>query len=156
MTGIRRGLRVVCSVGMMVGAITVGLVVGGATAALANTHPLLRKFGSFRNPNGIAVEEANGDVYVADVSTDTVYRFDGCGNPVEYAYGGECATYVKGKEMTGSPAGSLSFPAEMPCTPGGVGSRVGQICGNGRRVIDGGLMGEDGGERVWCGGGSVS
>ena len=37
---------------------------------------------AFSNPNGIAVDEATGDVYVADIGTDTVYKFDANGNPV--------------------------------------------------------------------------
>ena len=52
-------------------AIAASLVVGvfaslglGASPALAETHPYLRSFGSFSNPNGIAIDEASGDVNV--------------------------------------------------------------------------------------------
>ena len=41
----------------------------GASPALAETHPFVPSFGSFTNPNGIAVEESTGDVYVADIGT---------------------------------------------------------------------------------------
>jgi hypothetical protein len=41
------------------------LVVPSAQASEA--HPLLTEFGSFANPNGIAVDEPTGDVYVADL-----------------------------------------------------------------------------------------
>ena len=52
--------------------------------------PTERRFGhnateSFSNPNGIAVDEATGDVYVADIGTNTVYKFDASGNPVNFA-----------------------------------------------------------------------
>jgi hypothetical protein len=42
-------------------------VTSGASPALAETHPFLFSFGSFANPNGIAVDESAGDVYVADL-----------------------------------------------------------------------------------------
>ena len=51
-----------------------------ASPALAETHPFVTSFGSFTNPNGIAVEESTGDVYVADIGTNTVSKFDANGN----------------------------------------------------------------------------
>lgn len=89
-------------------AVTIGLaMLAGATPALAETHPFLFSFGSFTNPNGIAVEEATGDVYVADIATDTVSRFDANGNPVDFAALGT-------NQSTGAatPAKSFSFPSE--------------------------------------------
>jgi DNA-binding beta-propeller fold protein YncE len=56
----------------------------GVSPALAETHPFLSSFGSFSNPNGIAVDESSGDVYVADIGTDTVSRFDGKGGPTGF------------------------------------------------------------------------
>jgi hypothetical protein len=67
-------------------AVAVVLALGvGASPALAETHPFLFSFGSFTNPNGIAVEESTGDVYVADLGTDTVSKFDANGNPVDFS-----------------------------------------------------------------------
>jgi len=85
--------------------------------ALAETHPFTNiSFGrsateTFSNPNGIAVDEATGDVYVADLGTDTVYRFDAEGHPVEFPV-------LNSSALTGSatPAGSFAFP-EAPGTP---------------------------------------
>ena len=37
----------------------------GVSAAVAETHPFVRSFGSFSNPNGIATEQASDDVNVA-------------------------------------------------------------------------------------------
>jgi DNA-binding beta-propeller fold protein YncE len=97
----------------------------GASPALAETHPFLGPLGgslspdTFTNPNGIAVEESTGDVYVADIATNTVSKFDASGNPVDFTCGAECATYVKGNEITGSPAGSFSFP-NAPGTPAAI------------------------------------
>jgi DNA-binding beta-propeller fold protein YncE len=84
------------------------LSLGGASAfAAGEAHPLLSSFGSFSNPNGIAIDESTGDVYVADIGTNTVYKFDAGGNPVNFSALGSNA-------LTGSatPAGSFAFPAE--------------------------------------------
>ena len=61
---------------------------------------------AFSNPNGIAVDEATGDVYVADIGTNTVYKFDASGNPVNFASSGSNA-------LTGiaTEAKSFSFPS---------------------------------------------
>ncbi len=65
----------------------VWLSLGSAAAlAAAEPHPSDQaKFGSFSNPNGIAIDEASGDVYVADIGTDTIYKFDAQGNPVNFS-----------------------------------------------------------------------
>jgi hypothetical protein len=78
----------------------------GASSALAETHPFLFSFGSLSNPNGIAVDESTGDVYVADIGTDMVYKFDATGSPVNFSSLGSNA-------LSGSatPAGSFSFPS---------------------------------------------
>ncbi len=89
----------------------------GATAspALAETHPSLGPLGgivspdTFANPNGIAVEESTGDVYVADLGSSTVYRFYASGAPVPFSALGTNA-------LTGGPAHSFSF-LDTPGTP---------------------------------------
>ncbi len=100
-------------------ATVIGVLAAGATPALAETHPFLSSFGSFSNPNGIAIDEASDDVYVADLGADTVSKFDANGNPVDFTCGTQCATYVKGNEITGSPTGSFSFP-EADGTPAAI------------------------------------
>ncbi len=64
-----------------------------ASPALAGeAYPVLHEFGhsateAFSNPNGIAVDEATGDVYVADIgTTNTVYKFDANGTPVNFDF----------------------------------------------------------------------
>ncbi|HEY5342331.1 MAG TPA: hypothetical protein VIJ66_01550, partial [Solirubrobacteraceae bacterium] len=78
----------------------------GASPALAEPHPpaLVPSFGSFSNPNGIAIDESSGDVYVADIGTDTVYKFDAEGKPVNFTCGATCSAYVEGNKLTGTPA----------------------------------------------------
>ncbi len=92
----------------------IGLLFSASPALAEETHPFVTSFGSFTNPNGIAVEESTGDVYVADIATDTVYKFDASGNPVDFPALGTNA-------LTGSatPAGSFSFP-EAAGTPAAI------------------------------------
>ena len=76
-----------------------------ASPALAESHPKIGEFGSFTNPNGIAVDETTGDVYVADIGTSTVSKFDANGNPVNFTCGAACSTYVTANKITATPAG---------------------------------------------------
>jgi DNA-binding beta-propeller fold protein YncE len=91
-------LAVALSVWLAPGCVSVALAAGEA-------HPLVGEFGSFSNPNGIAVDEATGDVYVADIATSTVYKLDANGNPVSFSKLGSNA-------LSGgaTPGGSFSFP----------------------------------------------
>lgn len=83
------------------------LFLGGAQAlAASEAHPFQFSFGSFANPNGIAIDESTGDVYVADIGTDTVSKFDANGNPAEFSALGS-STLNGGA----TPAGSFSFPS---------------------------------------------
>src|SRR5580698_2639586 len=85
----------------------------GSTPAFAvgESHPFTGSFERssgvpFSNPNGIAVDEATGDVYVADLGTDTVYKFDATGGPLDFASLGSNAL-----SGAATPAGSFSFPS---------------------------------------------
>ncbi len=100
----RRSMRIPTALSLAV-AVIVALG-AGASPALAETHPLLFSFGSFTNPNGIAIDESTGDVYVADIATDTVYKFDANGNPVDFAALGSNALTGAATE-----AKSFSFPS---------------------------------------------
>jgi DNA-binding beta-propeller fold protein YncE len=89
---------------------TLGFATTSPALAAGEAHPKIGEFGhnateAFSNPNGIAVEESTGDVYVADIGTDTVYKFDASGNPVNFASLGSNA-------LTGiaTEAKSFSFP----------------------------------------------
>ncbi len=95
-----RGRRIAVSMILSLAAL---LVLAAASALAAQTHPFLGSFGSFGNPNGIAVD-SSGDVYVADIATDTVQKFDASGNPVSFSSLGS-------NSLTGSatPEGSFSF-----------------------------------------------
>jgi hypothetical protein len=104
-----RSRRIATALSLLVGAIaTLG---AGASPALAETHPFVSSFGAFTNPNGIAVEESTGDVYVADIGTDTVSKFDANGNSVDFSA-------LHSNTLTGidTPAKSFSFP-EVYGTP---------------------------------------
>jgi hypothetical protein len=90
----------------------------GVSPALAETHPKIGEFGhnateAFSNPNGIAVDEASGDVYVADIATtNAVYKFDASGTPVNFNFPAGSKEAL-GNTLKGAdtPAGSFSFPS---------------------------------------------
>jgi hypothetical protein len=83
------------------------VLAAGAAPALAETHPFLSSFGSFINPNGIAIDESTGDVYVADIGTNSVYKFDANGSPVNFsALGSNALTHSFAfPSVYGNPAG---------------------------------------------------
>ncbi len=90
-------------------ALVVTVLIGsgvGASSALAESHPFLFSFGSLSDPNGIAIDQSSGDVYVADIGTDTVYKFDANGDPVDFASLGSNAL-----TGAGTPAKAFSFPS---------------------------------------------
>ncbi len=93
---------------------SLAIIAAGASPALASgeAHPLVGEFGSFSDPNGIAVDESTGDVYVADIGTQTVYKFDASGNPVDFAAGADVgSSALTGIPIqSGKPAESFSFP----------------------------------------------
>lgn len=75
------------------------------TLAASEAHPMVADFGSFANPNGLAADESTGDVYVADIGTNAVYKFDASGSPIDFSSLGS-------NVLTGAatPAGSFAFP----------------------------------------------
>ncbi len=81
--------------------------------AAAEPHPKIGEFGSFTNPNGIAVDEATDDVYVADIATrNAVYKFDANGTPVNFNFpAGSKETPGNTLEGADTPAESFSFPS---------------------------------------------
>ena len=90
--------------------ITIVLLALMVSPAFAESHPFLEPLGgsatpdTFTNPNGIAVEESTGDVYVAELGTDTISKFDSSGALVE-SWG------TKGVlDGSATPAKSFSFP----------------------------------------------
>jgi hypothetical protein len=87
-------------------AVTVMAVLASVTPALAETHPFRFSFGSFTNPNGIAVEESTGDVYVADLATNTVSKFDSSGALIE-SWGSKGVL-----DGSSTATGPFSFPNE--------------------------------------------
>jgi DNA-binding beta-propeller fold protein YncE len=112
-----RGFATVVS--FVVGVLVATMWVGASSALAEEAHPFVSSFGRtpsepFTNPNGIAVEESTGDVYVADIATNTVYRFDASGKPVDF-------TGLGSNALTGgaTPAKSFLFP-EASDTPAAI------------------------------------
>jgi hypothetical protein len=102
-------MRILRSSYVLIPLTLVFLALIASPALAAEAHPPIQHTGfetdTFSNPNGIAVEESTGDVYVADIATDTVSRFDADGNPIEFPA-------LHSNTLTGSatPAHSFSFP----------------------------------------------
>src|SRR5487761_1603741 len=92
----------------------------GSVAALAGeVHPKVGEFGSFANPNGIAVDEATGDVYVAGIGANTVYKFDASGSPANFsALGSNALTHsFSFPSLYGSPAAVAVDNSSSPSDP---------------------------------------
>jgi DNA-binding beta-propeller fold protein YncE len=92
-------------------AVIVALGAGASPALAGDAHPKVGEFGSFTNPNGIAVDEASGDVYVADIGTNAIYKFDANGTPINFNFPAG-SMEAPGNTLKGAdtPAGSFSFP----------------------------------------------
>ena len=105
--------RITTAVSLVVTVIVAMAANASPALAAGEAHPYLNiSFGhnateAFSNPNGIAVDEATGDVYVADIGTGTVYKFDAKGNPVDFSSLGSNAL-----AGAATPAKSFSFPPE--------------------------------------------
>jgi hypothetical protein len=80
-----------------------------ATAGAAVTHPFLRSFGPFSDIQGLAVDQTSGDLYVLDVGSSTISRFNPEGDPVPFVATG---SYISGNELTGTPGGAFGFAGE--------------------------------------------
>jgi DNA-binding beta-propeller fold protein YncE len=87
--------------------------------AAAEPHPQIGEFGSFSNPNGIAVDESTGDVYVADIGTNTVYKFDASGKAANFsALGSNALTHsFSFPSLYGSPAAITVDNSSSPSDP---------------------------------------
>jgi DNA-binding beta-propeller fold protein YncE len=106
-------MRITRTLSLSAVTLAVALLVGVAPA-LAETHPFQFSFGTFSNPNGIAVDESTGDVYVADLGTGTVSKFDSSGALV--------TSWATDGVLDGSatPAGAFEFPSSERGTPAGI------------------------------------
>ena len=69
-------------------------------------HEYLRSQGLLTNPQSVAVDDSNGDLYVLDLGTKTVRRFDSSGDPVPFS---AARAYVQGNQLTGTPNGDFAF-----------------------------------------------
>ncbi len=65
--------------------VMVVFVFSSAVALAEVGHPFVSSFGSFKNVQGVAVEEASGDVFVYDGGAGTISKFDSSGAPLEFA-----------------------------------------------------------------------
>ncbi len=111
---------------VMLGVLGVVPLCAGAPALAAITHKYSgSSFGPtgpgsvFSEPESVAVDQATGDVYVVDVGTDSVYKFDSAGDPVSFSASG--LPYVSGNQLTGTPTEPFLFE---PTLGGGAATQV--------------------------------
>ncbi|HEV3072532.1 MAG TPA: NHL repeat-containing protein [Solirubrobacteraceae bacterium] len=85
----------------------------GTPALAAGGYELSSSFGSFLQPEAVAVDQASHDVYVVDMKTNTVKRFDAMGNPVSF---GASQPYIRENELKGTPGGTFNFDGSGSAT----------------------------------------
>ena len=86
-----------------------------------STHPFTRKFGSFTNPSGVAIEHASGDVYVLDIDHTSgepggsfVEKYDPSGAPItSYGEGGKVLGSSTKEEGLFEEYGVYNAPGEI-------------------------------------------
>ena len=83
-----------------------GLALVASPAGAVTKLALVASFGSFAQPNDVAVDQSNGDVFVADIATDTIYVYHRK-SATEY----EPAGQITGGE---TPAKGFAFNADEP------------------------------------------
>jgi hypothetical protein len=78
--------------GVLAVAVAVAFMAIGGVAQAAIVHPYLGSFGpdgspgtNFGRPGAVAVDSADGDVYVADTAAGAIYKFGPAGEPVDFA-----------------------------------------------------------------------
>jgi sugar lactone lactonase YvrE len=80
-----------------------GTLVLSTGSATASTRLVVNTFGSFSEPRGMAIDQSNGNVYVADRGTNLIYVFNAAGEPTP---AGGLPSELTGAE---TPAGSFFF-----------------------------------------------
>ncbi len=140
-----------------------GVMGVGASSALAAAefHPQVGEFGPLANPNGIAVDEASGDVYVATLGVDEQQTVTVEGEPsggsftLEFEgekasltvgggrpYAGEVETALTSLSKIGSGNVSVSQTGELPGTVAYTATFQGSLAGRGvpQLACDGSLL----------------
>jgi hypothetical protein len=117
------GLRMRIRMGLML--IVVACATAGLTPATSfglTEHPFIGSFGgeatpagSFGDPNGLATDEASGDLYVADAAKQVVDKVDATGAAVNFESLGTSAL-----DGSATPAGSFAFQTKEVFTPAGI------------------------------------
>jgi hypothetical protein len=128
-----RSRRIATAVSLVVTMLGVMGVSASSTLAAAEPHPKVGEFGPLANPNGIAVDEASGDVYVATLGVDEQQTVTVEGEPsggsltLEFEgekasltvggggpYAGEVETALTSLSKVGSGNVSVSQTGELP------------------------------------------
>lgn len=96
-------------------AVAAQLAIGALDAAPAPAsvvHHFLSSFGSFSNVQGMAVDQASGDVFVYDSGAEAIYKFDASGQPAEFSSTG--GDEIAGVPSSGEAEGELAVASTGP------------------------------------------
>ena len=114
------------------------LAVSGPSASAA-TPPFLRAFGpggftasvpagAFTNLQGIAVDQANGDVYAYDAGIGSIYKFNAAGEPANFS--GLGTNVITGAGEPHNNEGELAVDNSTGATKGNIYVSTGNVAGN--------------------------
>jgi hypothetical protein len=114
------------------GVVCAVLVLGVGSALAAQTRNLVGTFGSLSEPQGVAVAQSSGDVYVADAGNNRVEKFDPLGDLL-LAFGADVGgvgvstcTSLCGAGTRGSAPGEFTF-ASFVAVDGSGGASAGDV-----------------------------
>ena len=93
-------------------AVTAQVAVAAPVAQAAPTHRFLYSFGSFSDVQGVAVDQASGDVYVYDSGAEAIDKFNAAGEPVEFSSTG--SNKIQGVQSSGTAEGELAIASSGP------------------------------------------
>ncbi len=107
-TGLRAALAAMATLGVLIGAMALSTAPASAEQRYGPLSGHIGEAGlggsgngEFSNPNGVAIEQASGDVYVVDTGNNRVEKFDALG------------TYLSQFDGSATPAGSFAGPTAV-------------------------------------------
>jgi len=122
-------------------------VLSSAAAWAGLTHNFVSSFGSFSSVEGVAVDQASGDIYVYDAGAGDLYKFDASGNPSGFAGIAGEPNVIEGVGNAGEGEGELAIDNSAGPAKGDIylanGSVVKVFAGDGSLLgsLDGGSGG---------------
>jgi hypothetical protein len=109
-SGVRRLVSTgrLLAVGLLVCVLGASLLLGVGRASAAGLVPLslFPDADALEGPQGVAADQATGDVYVIDLGERSVEKFDSAGRPVAFS---ASQSYIDANQLTGTPSEGFFF-----------------------------------------------